>query len=332
MSLATRCSACGTVFRVAQDQLKASEGWVRCGRCNEVFSALDGLFDLEREAPPPLPGEAGPSSLPPPPLVLGEGSGPQPTPDPAEESGLPGRSLEERQAHDVLSLPPPPALPDEPPHLHRADPPDPPPAAPLPRWLDPQTPSRPAPPPRVEVPVASLLGPQAPSRWDQPGVQRGLRWATALLALGLLLQLALAQRESLASALPALRPVLQGLCQPLGCVLGPAVREIESIVVEHSQLQRRSAGEIGPLYRLELSLRNRGTQTVALPSLDLVLHDGEGATLARRALGPEHLTRVGDLGPAPATLAPGQELALALRFDMADEARVSGYAVELFYP
>ena len=50
MSLATRCSACSTVFRVQQDQLKASEGWVRCGRCGTVFSALEGLFDLERES------------------------------------------------------------------------------------------------------------------------------------------------------------------------------------------------------------------------------------------------------------------------------------------
>ena len=52
MSLATRCTACGTVFRVVQDQLKVSEGWVRCGRCDEVFNALEGLFDLERESPP----------------------------------------------------------------------------------------------------------------------------------------------------------------------------------------------------------------------------------------------------------------------------------------
>lgn len=51
MSLATRCTACGTAFRVVQDQLKVSEGWVRCGRCSEVFNALEGLFDLDREAP-----------------------------------------------------------------------------------------------------------------------------------------------------------------------------------------------------------------------------------------------------------------------------------------
>ncbi|MEO7851264.1 MAG: DUF3426 domain-containing protein, partial [Rubrivivax sp.] len=38
-----------TVFRVVQDQLKVSEGWVRCGRCSEVFNAVDGLFDLDHE-------------------------------------------------------------------------------------------------------------------------------------------------------------------------------------------------------------------------------------------------------------------------------------------
>ena len=55
MSLATRCTACGTVFRVVQDQLKVSEGWVRCGRCNEVFNALESLFDLDQDAPPQWP-------------------------------------------------------------------------------------------------------------------------------------------------------------------------------------------------------------------------------------------------------------------------------------
>jgi predicted Zn finger-like uncharacterized protein len=46
MSLATRCPACSTVFRVVQDQLRVSEGWVRCGQCQEVFNALETLFDL----------------------------------------------------------------------------------------------------------------------------------------------------------------------------------------------------------------------------------------------------------------------------------------------
>jgi predicted Zn finger-like uncharacterized protein len=58
MSLATRCTACGTIFRVVQDQLRVSEGWVRCGRCAEVFDAREQLFDIDREAPPPWPAGA----------------------------------------------------------------------------------------------------------------------------------------------------------------------------------------------------------------------------------------------------------------------------------
>ena len=62
MSLATRCTSCGTVFRVVQDQLKVSEGWVRCGRCDAVFNALEGLFDLGRESPPEWTGDAAPAA------------------------------------------------------------------------------------------------------------------------------------------------------------------------------------------------------------------------------------------------------------------------------
>ena len=61
MSLATRCPVCSTVFRVVQDQLKVSEGWVRCGRCAKVFNAFEGLFDLERELSTMAPPQVSPS-------------------------------------------------------------------------------------------------------------------------------------------------------------------------------------------------------------------------------------------------------------------------------
>ncbi|MFY9461229.1 MAG: zinc-ribbon domain-containing protein, partial [Aquabacterium commune] len=72
MSLATRCTHCGTIFKVVQDQLKVSEGWVRCGRCHEVFNALPALFDLDSEAPPPR------RTAPPPPPAPVE---PEPAPE-----------------------------------------------------------------------------------------------------------------------------------------------------------------------------------------------------------------------------------------------------------
>lgn len=39
MTLAARCPQCSTVFRIVPDQLKISEGLVRCGQCKHVFNA-----------------------------------------------------------------------------------------------------------------------------------------------------------------------------------------------------------------------------------------------------------------------------------------------------
>lgn len=58
MSQITRCPACTTMFKLAADQLKAAQGWVRCGQCSEVFEAslhlvAGGTSDAgEMEAPP----------------------------------------------------------------------------------------------------------------------------------------------------------------------------------------------------------------------------------------------------------------------------------------
>ena len=42
--MSTCCSHCGANFRVVQDQLSAAAGWVRCGRCGELFNAIDSLL------------------------------------------------------------------------------------------------------------------------------------------------------------------------------------------------------------------------------------------------------------------------------------------------
>lgn len=72
-SLASKCPACQTVFRVVPDQLRVSAGWVRCGRCSEVFNATENLIDtgvtlsqwarlgLGPERSPPAAGRASPT-------------------------------------------------------------------------------------------------------------------------------------------------------------------------------------------------------------------------------------------------------------------------------
>ncbi|WP_137174834.1 DUF3426 domain-containing protein [Massilia sp. HP4] len=57
MALATQCPHCGTLFRVAADQLKLRGGIVRCGACQQVFDGNTGLVDLNAppSSPPPSP-------------------------------------------------------------------------------------------------------------------------------------------------------------------------------------------------------------------------------------------------------------------------------------
>ena len=62
MSQITRCPSCATTFKVVADQLRISDGWVRCGQCKEVFDASEHL--LQPEPAPLLPemplGDPGP--------------------------------------------------------------------------------------------------------------------------------------------------------------------------------------------------------------------------------------------------------------------------------
>jgi len=57
MALATQCPHCGTVFRVAADQLKLRGGIVRCGACQLIFDGNAGLVDLAK-APQPASAAA----------------------------------------------------------------------------------------------------------------------------------------------------------------------------------------------------------------------------------------------------------------------------------
>lgn len=73
MSLTTQCPACRTTFKIVPDQLKISDGWVRCGHCSDVFDAtryLEGeVSDPVSVVPPPAapvaPGTRAPVARPP---------------------------------------------------------------------------------------------------------------------------------------------------------------------------------------------------------------------------------------------------------------------------
>ncbi len=69
MSQITCCPACQTRFKVVADQLRISDGWVRCGNCQQVFDASVSLQAAPAEpmlADMPLSELRGPVARPPP--------------------------------------------------------------------------------------------------------------------------------------------------------------------------------------------------------------------------------------------------------------------------
>ncbi len=136
MSLVTRCPACGTTFKVVRDQLRISEGWVRCGRCSDVFDATLELHEtpdaaVASKVPAPL-DETAAGAPPPPPA-------PAPALSAQEKAEPPGEAREQHiEEADFLD--------DEHDHEHERD------HEPLP-----------AGPPVADVPASEAPGkPEAP--------------------------------------------------------------------------------------------------------------------------------------------------------------------------
>ncbi len=351
MSLATRCTSCGTAFRVVQDQLKVSEGWVRCGRCDAVFNALEGLFDLGRDAPVDWEEPAEP--------LVGNLSPPQ-----AEWSALPGtparRGGSEEGSDDADAVP---AGDDDTPSTDLgellADPVD-------AHLFGPRKRSESAPKPagqigardRVEfsdarfdsdlfldntsVPATELAPVAATdsdaavlesaarpdfirradrrARWQRTSVRAALGVGCALAALALLAQAMNHYRDTIAAQWPAFRPIVAAWCKATQCRI-EAPRRIDEILVESTALTRAAAQDA---FILSVTLRSRSDLTLALPSIDLTLTDANGRLVARRALAPRDL-RAADV------IAPRAEAPLQVMLS-AGTPSVVGYTVEIFYP
>lgn len=91
MSLITRCPTCETMFRVVPDQLRVSEGWVRCGHCSEVFDATQNMVPpaggpAADAAPPPTPQPPAPAARATPPPSQGAASPAAPIPTAAAQA------------------------------------------------------------------------------------------------------------------------------------------------------------------------------------------------------------------------------------------------------
>jgi predicted Zn finger-like uncharacterized protein len=335
MDRATRCPGCGTVFRVVEDQLKVSAGWVRCGRCMATFDAREASFDLDDLIAAALPGATG---VPPDSQAATEAAeaevesahGAEREPAPFEPSSAEPEAMADARS----SGPPAERQSAETPGVVRAVAPEP--ASAEARGEPPVMEAPPAAAPALAHDVAQGEAPQdsepAPApgflqraeraeRWRTPRARARLALAALLLALALAAQMALHYRDRVAAHWPQARPALQAACDLLGCTV-QAPRRIETLSVESSTLAR--AGD-GGIYRLQLVLRNRAATEVRMPAIELALTDLQGQTVVRRVL------TAADLGASADRIAAGGEVLLQAGLDPGARP-IAGYSVEPFYP
>ncbi len=350
MSLITRCPTCETMFRVVPDQLRVSDGWVRCGQCAEIFDASQNMLapvgpvvDHKSDPPPrQAPPCAAPSTHVAPDAVNAHANvsddhaaiqtkplQTQPTPDPEPVEPLKPQAPE----RVVLTAP----------------------GVTEPVWVDapltdPQTalidaprrvaiggedsaqarPDDPHVALQMEQPAAGtqqlsfLRSDRTPSFWQR----RATRIVLLLLLLALLATLAaqvlLSQRNRIAALEPATQPLLLAMCAWQGCTLSP-LRQIESIVIDSSSFSRIRGDD----YRLAFSLKNNAPIKIAMPAIELALTDPQDQPVIRRVIQPAEFGAVS--GALSGASVWSGTLALNVKPGTQAE-RIAGYRLLAFYP
>lgn len=363
MALATRCPACGSVFRVVADQLKLRGGLVRCGQCSTVFDAIGALTYLdetqlrqaqtstpaapplgdtpeserEREPAPAAAPEAAPAQA----AVLD----PDGLPERAAEAfrelaaalaatpALPAPVRKEAAADDAA---PRPAAPEAQPESQSEVEPEPQPEpadAPALAATPPTEPAEaPAPPPSAQAATqdavpATLAEPEFLRRASEQArvVRHRKLWAVASLLAALVLgaQLLFALRSEVLMRWPQAQPIYVQVCERLGCTVEWPAVS-DQIAVLASDLQRLPGT---PAYELNVTLRNRAPYPQTLPALEVTLTDARGQVVSRRVVPAAEYRLEGQ----PDHLAPGEDLAARLVFE-AVGAAPAGFLVYPFHP
>jgi predicted Zn finger-like uncharacterized protein len=322
MSFITRCPSCSTTFKVVADQLRVSQGWVRCGHCADVFDANQDIKPWE-PTPPVLTN------------VIDDQV--HPSEQASEQQGQDAPTPADLLLNDAVLA--------RAPTDHTPEPDDDGPKEPSWNFSEEErsAAARPANPSTADLPIDVLQADNdelftavadAPeprfvrqakrqALWAAPSVRVAL-WVGVLLGvLGLCVQWAIHDRHRLAAWQPALKPLLSAVCQPLGCRIEP-VRQLDAVVIDSSALVRL----LGQLYALDVVLKNTHAWPVAVPSLELSLTDAQEQVLVRRILSAS------DWPDSPQVLAPGETWPVKLRLSVTLPAGppMAGYRIALFYP
>ena len=157
--------------------------------------------------------------------------------------------------------------------------------------------------------------------WRKPMVRAVLVLVLLVLAVGLLLQVAVQERDRIAATDPRARPWLLQLCEPLRCEVAPQ-RQIADVVIDSSSFNKAR----GDSYQLALAMKSKADIPLAMPAVELTLTDAQDQPVLRRVLLPTDMA-------APAELPARGEWSTSVSVIVTTGgARVAGYRLLAFYP
>jgi predicted Zn finger-like uncharacterized protein len=365
MSLTTRCPACATQFKVVPDQLKLSDGWVRCGHCSDVFDAsryleawvpgatetrLSGADRAMPNSSRELPATPSLSAIQA--SVMGQGvSGNQADEDVAAAPGpeaayitLHADALDRELTPVGPGLPPSPdqadfneaggsstILPVDQEAIQRGDRE----AADAMQQIAEDVAQLPA---HARAGTGTGTGTGTRTRAQEPGFVRQARrrafWRSPsvrlLLSVVMLLLWALLASQWAVQErdrLAARYPDFQPLLARLCEPLGCTIGAVRDLqaVVIDSSTLTR---RLGDFYSFDLVLKNTSAMALAMPALELSLTDTADTVISRRVYLP------GELPDVPPLLPPRSTVPVSLRLSLAvgNELSMAGYRALVFYP
>lgn len=292
MSLKTRCPACETVFKIVPDQLKVSSGWVRCGRCTEVFDAASHA--VASDAATLWPQASTPAVVASNPTLTIEQSilNNAPKNIALQEINTPTTEifLSKKEINkEVL-----------------AD--------------------------KTETDLSFVRIAKNKAFWQRTAVVRSLRAASVGLMGLLFFQVVFSQRNHLAASYPTLKSSFETLCQSVGCTVEPFKNidafKIDSSSFQKSQQTSVDAAQ-GESFALKLAIKNNTELAVAMPAVELTLTDSSDKPVLRRVLLTKELGFSGDTLAANGDWT-GAMAVVVMPSSM--KAAITGYRVLLFYP
>jgi predicted Zn finger-like uncharacterized protein len=282
------------MFKVVPDQLRVSEGWVRCGQCGEVFDANAHLQASAVAVPPP--------AAPPPPeqTVAEPFLHTNPQVDAIESIGVEDAPVEPRLDPGFFV--------EEPavePAIASAD-------------SEPGTDD-------VVLQHAFLRPSTKPARQAKRSTRIALALLSVLLGAVLVVQVALRERDWIAAVEPASVGILVPVCEWVGCTISP-LRRIESVVIDSSSFTKVRADT----YRLSFTLKNTAQLTLATPALELTLTNLQDQAVLKRVLVSSDFGDRSGVMAAGAELPVN--LPLTIKLGTGGAEKISGYRLLSFYP